>query len=48
MRAPLDDKRPDSPAGFHVMLKPRGAICNLDCTYCYFLEKEKLYPGSSF
>lgn len=33
---------------YHVMLKPRGAICNLDCTYCYYLDKEKLYPGSSF
>ncbi|HML20278.1 MAG TPA: anaerobic sulfatase maturase [Aggregatilinea sp.] len=33
---------------FHVMLKPRGAICNLDCEYCYFLSKEKLYPGSDF
>jgi uncharacterized protein len=30
------------------MLKPRGAICNLDCTYCYFLSKELLYPGSRF
>lgn len=33
---------------FHVMLKPRGAICNLDCKYCYFLSKEMLYPGSRF
>ena len=33
---------------YHVMLKPRGAICNLDCTYCYYLKKEDLYPGSSF
>ena len=33
---------------YHVMLKPRGAICNLDCTYCYYLEKEELYPGSGF
>jgi uncharacterized protein len=33
---------------FHVMLKPRGAICNLDCAYCYYLSKEDLYPGSSF
>ncbi|MDX1520421.1 MAG: radical SAM protein, partial [Anaerolineae bacterium] len=30
------------------MLKPRGAICNLDCKYCYFLSKENLYPGSQF
>ncbi|MEM7132909.1 MAG: anaerobic sulfatase maturase [Chloroflexota bacterium] len=36
------------PPAFHVMLKPRGAICNLDCTYCYFLSKEELYPGSGF
>ena len=34
--------------GFHVMLKPRGAICNLDCAYCYFLSKEQLYPNSEF
>ena len=37
-----------SPAAFHVMLKPRGAICNLDCAYCYYLSKEMLYPGSRF
>jgi len=30
------------------MTKPRGAICNLDCAYCYYLSKENLYPGSSF
>ncbi len=33
---------------FHLMTKPRGAICNLDCKYCYFLSKERLYPDSSF
>jgi uncharacterized protein len=31
---------------FHIMAKPFGPICNLDCTYCYYLEKEKLYAGS--
>lgn len=36
------------PPAFHVMTKPRGAICNLDCAYCYFLAKERLYPGSRF
>ncbi len=28
------------------MTKPRGAVCNLDCTYCYYLAKERLYPDS--
>jgi uncharacterized protein len=29
---------------FQVMTKPIGPRCNLDCTYCYYLEKERLYP----
>lgn len=29
---------------FHVMTKPIGPICNLDCKYCFYLEKEKLFP----
>jgi uncharacterized protein len=33
---------------FHVMSKPTGAVCNLDCEYCFFLSKEQLYPGSGF
>lgn len=40
--------QPTTDQPFHVMAKPRGAICNLDCSYCYFLEKEQLYPGSTF
>src|SRR5450755_4704097 len=39
---------PGAPVAFHVMAKPTGAICNLDCTYCFFLSKEMLYPGSRF
>lgn len=31
---------------FHIMTKPIGPICNLDCKYCFYLEKEKLYPGT--
>ena len=29
---------------FHVMAKPAGSACNLDCTYCFYLSKQKL-PG---
>lgn len=32
---------------FLIMAKPNGAICNLDCRYCYYLEKNQLYPESS-
>jgi uncharacterized protein len=32
----------------HVMAKPTGAQCNLDCAYCFFLKKAQLYPGSTF
>jgi uncharacterized protein len=37
-----------APPAFHLLAKPTGAICNLDCTYCFFLSKEMLYPGSRF
>jgi uncharacterized protein len=37
-----------APPRFHVMAKPTGAVCNLDCSYCFFLDKEALYPGSTF
>ncbi len=40
--------QPAAPSRFHVMAKPTGAICNLGCSYCFFLDKEALYPGSSF
>jgi uncharacterized protein len=36
------------PPAFHLLAKPTGAICNLDCQYCFFLTKEQLYPGSKF
>jgi uncharacterized protein len=33
---------------FHLLAKPTGPICNLDCEYCFFLSKEALYPGDRF
>jgi uncharacterized protein len=29
-----------------VLVKPSGPDCNLNCTYCFYLEKEKLFPES--
>jgi uncharacterized protein len=36
------------PPAFHVLAKPTGAICNLNCSYCFYIAKERLYPKSSF
>lgn len=33
-----------APRRFHVMAKPAGSACNLDCTYCFYLSKREL-PG---
>jgi uncharacterized protein len=33
-------------APFHLMTKPIGSRCNLDCSYCFYLEKEKLYTDA--
>jgi uncharacterized protein len=27
---------------FHAMVKPIGSLCNLNCTYCYYLSKQGL------
>jgi uncharacterized protein len=33
---------------FHVLAKPIGSRCNLDCRYCFYVEKEAaLYPGTA-
>ena len=32
------------PREFQVFVKPIGSICNLECRYCYYLNKNKLYP----
>ena len=35
----------NSPPCFHLLAKPSGATCNIDCKYCFFLSKEALYPN---
>ncbi len=35
-------------APFHVTAKPTGAVCNLDCAYCFYLSKQMLYPAGKF
>jgi hypothetical protein len=43
-RAP--DTQPDhAPPAFHLLAKPSGSTCNIDCTYCFFLSKDALYPN---
>lgn len=32
---------------YHGMVKPVGAICNIDCTYCYYLHKKELLGSNS-
>jgi serine-type anaerobic sulfatase-maturating enzyme len=48
MNAAFLAERDEAPnlRAFHVMTKPVGPICNLDCKYCFYLEKEKLYPAN--
>lgn len=35
----------NAPPRFHLLTKPSGSTCNIDCTYCFFLSKEALYPN---
>jgi len=42
---PNDNLPTRTPPRFHLMAKPSGSTCNIDCTYCFFLSKEALYPN---
>ena len=43
--APVATPPEASPPAFHLLAKPSGSTCNIDCTYCFFLSKDALYPG---
>jgi len=38
----------NAPPAFQILAKPTGANCNLNCSYCFFLSKQRLYPRSRF
>ena len=40
-----DAVRISGPLAFNIMLKPAGSLCNLDCHYCYYLDKAEIYGG---
>lgn len=43
---PLEDAtRICGPRSFDLMIKPAGSLCNLDCSYCYYLDKAEIYGG---
>jgi uncharacterized protein len=37
-----------TPSAFHLLAKPAGPKCNLECSYCFYLTKERLYPNAHF
>ena len=40
-----DARRIAGPKAFNLMIKPAGSLCNLDCKYCYYLDKAEIYGG---
>jgi uncharacterized protein len=43
MESPVNIPEQPASAPFHIMVKPIGPKCNLDCKYCFYLEKEMLF-----
>ena len=40
-----DAVRITGPQAFNIMIKPVGSLCNLKCSYCYYLDKAEIYGG---
>ena len=44
-----DKQAENIPQGIHVVAKPIGPACNLNCAYCFYLEKQALFgPGEQY
>jgi uncharacterized protein len=41
----MNTSNPESLNGIHLMAKPIGPLCNLDCGYCFYLEKQSAFPS---
>lgn len=41
-----DATRLCGPRAFNLMIKPAGSLCNLNCRYCYYLDKSGIYGGN--
>ncbi|UCD38254.1 MAG: anaerobic sulfatase maturase [Fidelibacterota bacterium] len=46
MNTTLHNRNSGNPrqGSFHVLVKPIGPVCNLECEYCFYLVKKELYP----
>ena len=38
---------PEKQIAYNIMAKPVGPMCNVNCTYCYYLEKKNLYKNQN-
>ena len=45
---PLGTIPANAPPSYHILATPTGAICTLDCKYCFFLSTKMLYPAIRF
>ncbi|PKF81111.1 anaerobic sulfatase maturase [Vibrio sp. vnigr-6D03] len=43
----IETHKPKAARPFHVLSKPIGPLCNLDCEYCFYLDKTEYYPGQN-
>jgi uncharacterized protein len=43
MHSNINAENEGNPLGIHVVAKPIGPVCNLNCEYCFYLEKQALF-----